>query len=259
MAGSRTADDVSAAVPTLETVPEHDVRRSRAITLTGDGVRRGLRASVAVALGPLVWGISFGVIAIEAGFGTIGATIMSLVVYSGSAQMVAMDMVQRDAGIVAILVSTFLVSLRYILMGMTMSGWFRSTPRWLFLPGIHYLSDQSWAMTINELREKRRDIGYFFGLNIGMVVSWVAGSALGALAGGWLAGSIDGLYFASTAALVGILAEMKVRRQDVLPWIVAAIAAIGAHELFGGSWYVFIGIGAGLAVALVTGDDDADR
>ena len=228
---------------------------SRAIVCSITGIRRGLRASVAIALGPLVWGISFGVVAIEAGFGTISSLIMSLLVYSGSAQMVAADMVRRDAGMVAILLSTFLISLRYIPMGITMRGWFRTTPRWLFWTGIHSLSDQGWAMTLREITTGRRDVGYFFGLNAGMVMLWVAGTALGALAGSRLAGTVDGLHFAATAALVGVLAEMEVRRRHILPWGVAGVAAIVAHQLLGGSWYVFIGIAAGLAVALAGGDD----
>lgn len=227
------------------------------------GFTSGLRASVTIAVGSLVWGISMGVIAGEAGFTGIGSVVMSLLVFSGSAQMIAMDMVQDDAGMIAILVSTVLVSLRYVLMGMTMSGWFRTTPRWLFWPGIHYLSDQSWAMTVNQIRSGRRDVGYFFGLNAGMLTLWTAGTAIGASVGGWLGGSIDGLYFASTAALVGILAEMEMRRRDVLPWIVAGIFAIAAHAMLEGYWYMFIGViagvVAGLATANMTGDDHVER
>jgi 4-azaleucine resistance transporter AzlC len=198
-----------------------------------------------------------GVVAGDAGFTEAGAVLMSLLVFSGSAQMIAVDMQQQGAGLVAILISTVLVSIRYILMGMTMSGWFRSAPRWMFWPGIHYLSDQSWAMTVNQMRSGRRDIGYFFGLNAGMLVCWVVGTAVGVSVGEWLGESVNGLHFASTAALVGILAEMKVRRQDVLPWIVAAIAAILAHALIEGSWYMMIGVVAGLGTSLVMGDDDA--
>lgn len=233
------------------------------ITCSFPGVRHGLRASGAIAVGPLIWGISMGVVASEAGFSAVGSVLMSLLVFSGSAQMIAMDMMQDDAGMIAILISTALVSLRYVLMGMTMSSWFRTTPRWLFWPGIHYLSDQSWAMTVNHIRSGRRDVGYFFGLNAGMVGLWVMGTALGGSIGNLLGGNIDGLYFASTAALVGILAQMEMRRKDILPWIVAGIAAILAHAVLDGYWYMFIGVTAGvvagLSTASGTGADHAER
>lgn len=229
------------------------------VALSWHGIANGARASVPVAIGIVAWGVSLGVVAREAGFGEPGAVLMSLLVYSGSAQMIAVDMHRDGAGLAAILVSTVLVSLRYVLMGMTMSGWFRSTPRWAFWPGIHYLSDQSWAMTVNEMRSGRRDIGYFFGLNAGMLMYWVTGTALGVSIGGWLGESVDGLHFASTAALVGVLAGMQFRRHDVLPWVVAAIAAITTQMLFEGAWYMIAGVMAGLAVVLLGGDGDAER
>jgi 4-azaleucine resistance transporter AzlC len=243
---------------TTVTSPQANVSTST-VTWSWPGIINGVRASVPVAIGIVVWGISVGVVARDAGFTDPGAILMSLLVYSGSAQIIALDMHQQGAGLIAILVSTMLVSLRYILMGVTMSGWFRSTPRWMFWPGIHYLSDQSWAMTINEMRSGRRDIGYFFGLNIGMLAYWVAGTAVGVSVGGMLGESVSGLHFASTAALVGILAGMKVRRRDVLPWIVAAVAAISAHALIEGTWYMIIGVAAGLGATLLTGDDDAQQ
>jgi 4-azaleucine resistance transporter AzlC len=234
-----------------ELIQAHNIACSR------PGFQRGLRASITIAAGPIIWGVSMGVIASEAGFSSMGAVLMSLLVYSGSAQTIAVDMMQRDAGLVAILVSTFLVSLRYILMGFTMSGWFRSTPRWLFWPGIHYLSDQSWAMTITEMRDGRRDVGFFFGINVGMLLGWTVGTAIGVTIGDVAGNSLSGLYFASTAALVGILAEMKLRLTDLLPWGTAAVAATVSQQLLGGSWYMFIGVAAGLIAALATGGDDA--
>lgn len=240
-----------------ETVDAGADEQSTGMIFTGNGARQGMRASLTIALGPLVWGISMGVIAADAGFSDIGSVLMSLLVYSGTAQVVAMEMVARDVGFIAILVATALVSLRYIPMGMTMRGWFRRVPGWLAWPGMQFLSDQGWAMTIQQFRDGRRDIGYFFGLNAGMVVTWVMGTALGATLGGWLGGHVTGLHFASTAALVGVLAQIECRRRDILPWVMTAIAAIAAYRLLDGAWYVLIGIGAGLIVFLVRGDNDA--
>jgi 4-azaleucine resistance transporter AzlC len=232
---------------------------ARGFTCSMDAFKDGLRASVAIALGPLVWGISMGVVASDAGFTWIGSLVMSVLVYSGTAQMLAVDMIERDAGIIAILISSVLVSLRYILMGMTMSGWFRTTPGRVFWPGIHAVSDQSWAMMVQQVRSGRQDVGYFFGVNVGMLVTWATGTLLGASLGGLLGGHVDGLHFASTAALVGILAGMKVRRTDILPWIVTGATAILASELIGGSWFAFLGIAAGLVTVFLTGGARDDR
>ena len=218
---------------------------------TLSGVRRGARIAIPVSIGALAWGVTFGVAAEGAAFSSLGAFLMSLLVYSGSAQIIAMEMVRNDGGMLAIFGVTLLVSLRYVLMGMTMSGWFRKTPRWVFWPGVHYTSDQSWAMTVNEIRAGRRDIGYFFGMNLTMVGMWVSGTLLGATAGGWLTGYVDRLHFASTAALVGVLGEMQCRRRDVLPWVVAGVTAVSSHQLIGGYWHMVLGVGVGIAIVLI--------
>jgi 4-azaleucine resistance transporter AzlC len=221
---------------------------------TLDGFRRGVRGIVPLSIGALAWGITFGVVAEKAGYSPFGALLMSLTVFSGSAQIVALEMAQNNGGTLAILGVTLLMSLRYILMGLTMSGWFRETPRWIFWPGIHYTNDQSWAMTLNDIRAGRRDIGYFFGINTTMLAIWVFGTVLGVTAGGWLTGHIGGLHFASTAALVGVLGEMQCRRRDVLPWIVAGTTAVLANQLIGGFWHMLIGVISGLAALLIQED-----
>lgn len=221
------------------------------MTCTLRGTRRGARIAIPVSIGAFAWGITFGVAADAAAFSSFGAFLMSLVVYSGSAQIIAVEMVRNDGGMLAIFGLTLLMSLRYVLMGMTMSSWFRTTPRWVFWPGVHYTSDQSWAMTLNEIRAGRRDVGYFFGLNLTMGAMWVSGTLLGVTAGGWLTGYVDGLHFASTAALVGVLGEMRCGRRDVLPWIVAGITAVLANHILGGYWHLILGVGSGIAVVLV--------
>jgi 4-azaleucine resistance transporter AzlC len=221
------------------------------MTYTLSGVRRGARIAVPVSIGAFAWGITFGVAADGAAFSSLGAFLMSLAVYSGSAQIIAVEMVRNDGGMLAIFGMTLLVSLRYVLMGVTMSGWFRTTPRWVFWPGVHYTSDQSWAMTLNEIGAGRRDVGYFFGLNLTMLATWVSGTVLGATAGGWLTGYVDGLHFASTAALVGVLGEMRCGRRDVLPWIIAGITAVLAHQLIGAYWHMMLGVAAGIATVLI--------
>jgi predicted branched-subunit amino acid permease len=67
------------------------------------------------------------------------------------------------------------------------------------------------------------------------------------------------LHFAATAALVGILAGMKIGRRDVLSWVAAGIAAIATQLLVDGAWYMIVGVAAGLAVTLLRGDVDAEQ
>lgn len=212
---------------------------------------RGFRRTLPISVGNIAWGITFGVLAQGSGIADSSTLLMSVVVFSGTAQIIAVEMLQGRAGILAIWGTTLLVSLRYVLIGLTMRGWFRGTPRWLFWPGIHFTGDQSWALALAEVQQGRRDAGFFFGSNTALLVMWLTGTAVGLFTGGWLADDRWGLHFTATAALVGILGEMEVRRSDVLPWLVAAVSAIAAQALIGGYWYMLIGVFGGLMVALV--------
>lgn len=221
------------------------------VICTRAGFRAGMRAVLPLSIGAVAWGVSFGVVAGSAGFSDISAALMSLLVYSGSAQIIAMDMVRDGAGLLAILGATLLISLRYILMGLTMNRWFRGTPSWLWIPGVQYTSDQSWAMTTNYVRHRAPDVGYFFGVNTVMVIGWMGGTAAGSVLGAWLDSHVQGLQFASTAALIGIVAEMRTTRSDIVPWIGAAIAAVAAERWIDGQWYMLIGVIVGMSLYLV--------
>lgn len=220
--------------------------------LTMTGFRRGFRTAMPLAFGNLAFGATFGALAQSVGLSGIPAVLMSIAVFSGTAQVLALEMMSSRASVVAIWIATLLVSLRYVLMGLTMRSWFRDVPRWIVAPGMHSMSDQSWALTLSDRQHGRHDAGFFFGSNIALVLTWIGGTLLGVMAGR-LVGDAErlGIHFAATAAFIGILAGIRRERADLLPWLVAAGVAIGSERILGGHWYLFLGVLAGLLAGVV--------
>ncbi len=217
-----------------------------------DGVIRGFRQTVPFALGAVAFGAAFGILAGNSGIRDIGALLMSVFIYSGTAQILGLELWSHQAPMLAIWGGTALVSIRYVLLGMTMREWFRGLPAIIVYPALFLTADQSWALTHAEMQRGRRDSGFFLGSNLALFIGWTSGTAAGSLAGSAIPDPERlGLDFAATAAFIGILAGMFRWRADLLPWLTAAGAALLAERMLGGHWYVVAGALAGSVTGAV--------
>lgn len=224
--------------PVMETSPGARFTRS--------GVTRGFRQAIPFGLGTMAFGAAFGILAGNSGISDSGALLMSVSIYSGTAQILGLELWNTQASMLAIWGGTVLVSLRYILLGMTMRDWFEGMPKVLVYPVLFLTADQGWALTHAEMQRGDRDAGFFLGSSLSLFVGWTSGTVAGTLAGSAIPDpDALGLGFAATAAFVGILAGMFRGRADIFPWIIAAGAALGTEHIIGGHWYVIAGALAG--------------
>ncbi|MCK4535106.1 MAG: AzlC family ABC transporter permease, partial [Syntrophobacterales bacterium] len=84
-------------------------------------IKDGVIGAWPICLGYLAIGLAFGVIAQKAGFHPVEIGLMSLLVYAGSAQFIAVSMLSAGAGIVPIVITTFTINLRHMLMSSSLS------------------------------------------------------------------------------------------------------------------------------------------
>lgn len=210
------------------------------------GMARGFRQTIPFAVGAIAFGAAFGMLAGHSGISDIVALAMSVFIYSGTAQILGLELWNAQASMLAIWGGTVLVSIRYILLGMTMRDWFRGMPAAIVYPALFLTADQSWALTHAEMRQGHCDPGFFLGSNVALFAGWTSGTIAGSLAGNAIPdpGSF-GLDFAATAAFIGILAGMFRGKSDILSWSVAAGAALVTEQVAGGHWYVIAGALAG--------------
>ncbi|MGI8484802.1 MAG: AzlC family ABC transporter permease [Thermomicrobiales bacterium] len=221
-------------------------------TFTRTGVLRGLIGTVPFGLSALAFGTAFGVLAGSLpGIGAVGAILMSITVYSGSAQMVGLDLWGSQAGILAIWMTTLLISLRYVLLGLTTRTWFAGHPRWIGVALPFTMSDEVWALTFGEFERDRRDLGFFLGSGMVMMSCWVSGTAIGLAIGERVPDPAAlGIDFVATAAFTGLIAGMYNGKSQLLPWLTAAAIAIAAERWLPGQWYILLGAAAGMIVGV---------
>src|SRR5512138_1788892 len=102
------------------------------IQLEAKTVREGVVASLALVPSVFVYGTVFGGLAVQAGLTAAQVVGMSLLVFAGASQFVAVPMLAAGAPALAIVVTTYVVNMRHYLMAATLAPSFAGFRRaWL--------------------------------------------------------------------------------------------------------------------------------
>jgi len=203
----------------------------------------GARACLPVCISVAAYGVVWGVLARQAGLSLLEVVLMSGLVFAGSAQFVALDQWTPGAlPVGALVLAALIVNLRYLLLTATL--------RPLFPPGtvgrgalaMALVTDENWAMTVGEMAKGRGTPAFLLGGGVLAYACWMGATVTGRLLGA----AIDdpaayGLDFAFTATFLALLLGMWRGKADLVPWLVAALAAVATARLIPGSWHIVVG------------------
>ncbi len=176
-------------------------------------------------------GIPFGLMVVSAGYPWWLAPIMSLTMFTGTGQYIAIGMFAAKASLGAIMLIQVLVGIRHIFYGLSLISKFKDTGRWKpYL--IFALTDETYAVLCSTTVPKGQKAGPFFGVIAALDQSyWVLGSVIGAIAGSLIKFPIDGIDFALTALFTVILVEQISSSKDFVPPAIGIASAILATVL----------------------------
>ena len=137
--------------------------RVQTIDFSAAGIRRGFIEGTPIALGVGGYGIVFGVLASQAGLTTTEAVLMSATVLAGAAQLIAIELWAPSMPVFAIVVTVFVVNLRYLLMGAALRPWFRQLSPLQRYGSAFFVADENWALTMGKLTSGSRRGAYLLG------------------------------------------------------------------------------------------------
>ncbi len=137
---------------------------------------KGVRLTIPICLGIVLVGISFGLLAMQTGFSAFQTVLMSAMVMAGSSQLMALGMIGQGAPIISIVIATFFVNLRHIVMSSSAMSRLQDTPVGYRMLGAFALCDESFA--VFSLAEEH-SFALLMGSNTAMYVTWILSSALG--------------------------------------------------------------------------------
>ncbi len=222
------------------------------------GFRHGLSAAIPIMIGYFPIAFSFGVAATQQGLNGYEAVFLSLVIYAGASQFLALALFATGTPVLLAAFTLIAMNLRHVLYGpalMKEAGRDASRKQaWFWAWG---LTDEVFGQALGALaRGQRFSEPYMFGLGLAAYASWVAGTAVGALAGGgalagWPALSA-GLGFMLTALFLALL--LSILSRLALPAVLVAIAAtIGGTLALSPTSGILAGMIAGALAGVVLG------
>lgn len=219
------------------------------VPFTSAGIRRGFIAAQPLGLGVFVYGMVFGVLAATAELTVLEAVLMSAAVYSGSAQLAALQSWSGAGLVLPLVLAVLMINARYVLYGAALRPWMGGLGPARVYPALFFLGDGNWALAMKEHAAGRDDAGFVLGSGIAMFLPWCLGTAAGHLGGGLVSNPAAlGLDFMLVAFSAAFAVAMWRGRGDIAAALAATVVAIGLSFLVPTGWVI---VGAGLASAVV--------
>ena len=136
----------------------------------------GAKSSIPIAFGYVPMGIGYAVLAIGAGLTPLQTVSMSVLVYAGAGQIIAATMLAQGASLFAIVLTNFVVNLRYFVMNTCVYNQVEESNTGLNILSAHLCVDESFAVFV---LDKESSIWFYIGLALCAWLSWILGAVIG--------------------------------------------------------------------------------
>lgn len=189
--------------------------------------------TVPVLTGYLFLGMGFGILLSESGYGIGWALAMSLFVYAGSGQYLAVSLLSGGASLLSAAIATLLVNARHLFYGISLIDTYRGTgkkkPYLIFA-----LTDETYTLvTQNQPPEGMHRHTYCFMVSVLDQIYWIIGCCLGSLAGSLIPISFEGVEFVLAALFVTMFVEQWLSNPNHIPAIIGVVSTALCLLLFG--------------------------
>ncbi len=190
-------------------------------------------ASLPVMAGYVVLGTGFGIVLSARGYGILWAAAMSIFIYAGSMQYLAVDLLSGGAGLITAAVTTLMVNARHLFYGISMIDKYKDTGR--YKPYLIFaLTDETYSLNCAGVPQGIEDgPRYFFLVSLFNQCYWVLGSVLGAALASVLPFSTEGIDFSLTALFVTVFVEQWKSAEDHIPAVIGVAASVLCLLAFG--------------------------
>lgn len=191
-------------------------------------IKRALRSTIPVLAGYVVLGMGFGIILESKGYGVIWAFFMSLLIYAGSMQYAAINLITGGASLITTAITTLMVNGRHLFYGLSMVEKYKDTgkakPYLIFA-----LTDETYSLVCGE---KKEDKSYYLFVSLFNHIYWISGSVLGAVIGSFLTFDTKGIDFALTALFITVFVEQWLSSEDHKSALIGVLSSVACLIVF---------------------------
>lgn len=204
--------------------------------------RKALKAAFPLTLpimaGYLFLGLGFGILLESKGYSFIWAFFMSIIIYAGSMQYVAIELLAGGVTFLYTAFMTVMIQIRHLFYGLSLIDKYRFVGRKKPLL-IHELTDETYSLICSNLPPEGVNAEWFY-LFISILdhCYWIFGCTLGAILGSLIDFNTKGIDFVMTALFIVIFTEQWLTSKDHIPALIGVICSVICLILFGSGNFI---------------------
>lgn len=213
-------------------------------------IKKAFIASIPVMAGYLVLAAGFGILMSTHGFQVIHAFFMSLFIYAGSLQYVAVQLLSDHAALATIGVTALLVNMRHVFYGISLidrykgAGW----RKWYLM---FALTDETYSLIVADQEKGQDHHLYYFYISLLNHIYWLVGTIVGVIIGKMISFDTQGIDFVLTALFVTIVVDqIRVSRQINL-LLIGLVVPVICLLIFGASHFLIPSLFALVIILLI--------
>jgi predicted branched-subunit amino acid permease len=234
-------------------IPESDELSRLAVgSLLKDPLfKSGFSAVTAGVVGTGIWGVVTALAMMKSGLSTWECVAMTLLVYSGTAQLAALPLIAAGAPLITIVATAVLVSLRFVVYSAIVAKHFGHFPLMKRLM-IGYLTIDSglaaYTTKNSPTWNSQQQLSFWAGCNLPVWVFWQVGSLIGIVLAGHLPTSKAYAFIGLLAILAMTTPLIKSKATIACAVTAAAVAIVGVRWPTGVATFVAVILGVGAAM-----------
>lgn len=226
-------------------------------------VRAGLSAAMPICLGYFPIGLSLGVLAQKSGLAAWQTALMSAVVFAGGSQFIAVAMLAANGSPPAIVITTFMVNLRHLLMSSSLAAHFQSTSRRFLALFAYGVTDESFAVNMSRFTQGDWSRQSALVLNQTANATWFFSTVAGTFVGQFIPAGAFGIDYALTGMFICLLVFQLKSAVFVATAMLAALCSVLAYLWLPGNTHVIfatcLAATAGLALKRMARKSEENR
>ncbi|MDQ0257990.1 4-azaleucine resistance transporter AzlC [Evansella vedderi] len=212
-------------------------------------LKKGIIDGIPIGIGYMPVALTFGLIAGTTGLTVAEAVLMSMIVFAGASQYMALTMIALGSGALEIILATFIVNFRHLLMSASIHERAEKSSKKIRAVYAFGLTDEVFAVA--STKEEPIRSNYIIGVAAVAYTSWVTFTGVGYFAGSFLPGILQESMAIALYALFIALLIPSIKKEGK---VVISLSILGGlfHSIFqfwvATGWAIMFGTIAALLV-----------
>ena len=209
-------------------------------------LKDGATAAWPICLGYIPVGLALGVLAQQANIPVWAVGLMSVLIFAGSAQFIGVAMLAAGASTFSIILTTFVVNMRHVLMSSALAVYLHGVNRWFLTLFAYGITDESFAVNMTRFRKGQWNRWNALIVNHLSNLTWVLSTVIGALVGQFIPQGAFGIDYALPGMFICLLVYQLQGKIYILTGILAGVISVTWYLLIPGNSYI---VGASISAA----------